>query len=171
MLSSFLERIAHFFTCFVDFLLNVFTEVLNLVFPLVDNFLAVFGELFELFIEFVELLIELFLYDHEQAYACQECWAIDFVDNLLYLKWQEAVKDVWEVRDPYEEQLFSERDSIDREALQLYKKKPEKALEFLTGYSQGKMEEVLDMYNDLHDRLIVKYTLHQTEITGSQNKG
>ena len=73
MLSSFLERIAHFFTCFVDFLLNVFTEVLNLVFPLVDNFLAVFGELFELFIEFVELLIELFLYDHEQAYACQEC--------------------------------------------------------------------------------------------------
>ena len=29
------------------------------------------------------------------------CWAIDFVDNLLYLKWQEAVKDLWAVRDPY----------------------------------------------------------------------
>ena len=45
------------------------------------------------------------------------CWAIDFVDNLLYLKWQEAVKDLWKVRDPYEEQLFSERDHIDNEAL------------------------------------------------------
>jgi len=86
------------------------------------------------------------------------CWAIDFVDNLLYLKWQEAVKDLWEVRDPYEEQLFTERDHVDQEALELYKKKPEKALEYLTGYSKGKMEHVLEMYNTLHDDLIVKYS-------------
>ena len=86
------------------------------------------------------------------------CWAIDFVDNLLYLKWQEAVQDVWEVRDPYEAQLFEERDRVDNEALAMYKKDPKKALEYLTGYSQGKMEEVLRMYNDLHDNLIVKYS-------------
>ncbi len=54
------------------------------------------------------------------------CWAIDFVDNLLYLKWQEAVKDLWEVRDPYEEQLFSERDHVDKEALALYEKESRK---------------------------------------------
>jgi len=86
------------------------------------------------------------------------CWAIDFVDNLLYLKWQEAVKDLWEVRDPYEEQLFAERDHVDQEALALYQKKPDKALEYLTGYSRGKMERVLQMYNQLHDDLIVKYS-------------
>ena len=86
------------------------------------------------------------------------CWAIDFVDNLLYLKWQEAVKDVWAVRDPYEEQLFSERDHVDNEALELYKEDPDKALAYLTSYSKGKMETVLDMYNDLHDQLIVKYS-------------
>jgi dipeptidase len=86
------------------------------------------------------------------------CWAIDFVDNLLYLKWQEAVKDLWAVRDPYEEQLFTERDHVDQEALALYKKKPEKALEYLTTYSKGKMEHVLEMYNTLHDDLIVKYS-------------
>jgi dipeptidase len=86
------------------------------------------------------------------------CWAIDFVDNLLYLKWQEAIQDVWRVRDPYEEQLFSERDHVDTEALELYKKDPEKALEYLTSYSKGKMETVLNMYNDLHDQLIVKYS-------------
>jgi len=90
--------------------------------------------------------------------SASACWAIDFVDNLLYLKWQEAVKDLWEVRDPYEEQLFTERDHVDQEALALYKKKPEKALEYLTRYSQGKMEHVLKMYNDLHDDLIVKYS-------------
>ncbi len=86
------------------------------------------------------------------------CWAIDFVDNLLYLKWQDAVQDVWKVRDPYEEQLFSERDHVDQEALALYEKNPEKALEYLTSYSKGKMETVLEMYNGLHDTLIVKYS-------------
>ena len=44
-------------------------------------------------------------------------WAIDFVDNLLYLKWQEMIKDVWAVRDPFEQRLFDERDEIDRKAL------------------------------------------------------
>jgi dipeptidase len=86
------------------------------------------------------------------------CWAIDFVDNLLYLKWQEAIKDVWKVRDPYEDQLFSERDNIDNEALTLYNTDPGKALEYLTQYSKGKMERVLEMYNQLHDNLIVKYS-------------
>jgi dipeptidase len=86
------------------------------------------------------------------------CWAIDFVDNLLYLKWQDAVRDLWEVRDPFEEQLFAERDSIDSMALAHYEKDPSKALEYLTDYTQGKMNEVLNIYNDLHDRLIVKYS-------------
>ena len=86
------------------------------------------------------------------------CWAIDFVDNLLYLKWQEAIKDVWRVRDPYEAELFSEREKIDDEALALYQKDPGKALEYLTAYTRGKMEKVLEMYNGLHDTLIVKYS-------------
>ncbi len=86
------------------------------------------------------------------------CWAIDFVDNLLYLKWQEAVKDLWEVRDPFEDRLFSEREKIDAEALELYNKNPDEALQYLTDYSKSNMEEVLDMYNKLHDRLIVKYS-------------
>jgi dipeptidase len=86
------------------------------------------------------------------------CWAIDFVDNLLYLKWQEAIKDVWRVRDPYEEELFSEREKVDDEALALYQKNPDKALEYLTEYSKRKMEKVLEMYNGLHDALIVKYS-------------
>ena len=76
----------------------------------------------------------------------------------MYLKWQEAFEDVREVRDPYEEQLFSERDRIDQEALALYQRNPDKAKEFLTGYTQGKMETVLEMYNGLHDFLIVKYS-------------
>jgi len=95
-------------------------------------------------------------YNRESA-----CWAIDFVDNMLYLKWQDMVQDVWKVRDPYEKQLFEERDHVDQEALVLFKKNPEKALEYLTSYSKGKMETVLEMYKGLHDQLIVKYSNSQ----------
>ncbi len=85
-------------------------------------------------------------------------WAIDFVDNLLYLKWQEMVKDLWAVRDPFEQRLFDERDEIDKKALEFYKKNPKEAHDFLTDYTISNMEEVLEMYNRLHDELIVKYS-------------
>jgi len=86
------------------------------------------------------------------------CWAIDFVDNLLYLKWQDMIRDVRKVRDPFEEKLFSERDSIDQEALKLFESREDEALDFLTAYSREKMKRILQMYNDLHDQLIVKYS-------------
>ena len=85
-------------------------------------------------------------------------WAIDFVDNLLYLKWQEMIRDVWRVRDPFEERLFDEQHRIDQQALKLYNENPDKANTFLTKYVQSNMNEVLDMYNTLHDELIVKYS-------------
>lgn len=85
-------------------------------------------------------------------------WAIDFVDNLLYLKWQVMVQDLWAVRDPFEQRLFDERDEIDKKALELYKQSPKKANQFLTEYTKGNMEEVLEMYNKLHDEFIVKYS-------------
>ncbi|MCF8224998.1 MAG: C69 family dipeptidase [Bacteroidales bacterium] len=85
-------------------------------------------------------------------------WAIDFVDNLLYLKWQEMIKDVRAVRDPFEERLFDEQKRVDEKALILYKKDPDKARDFLTEYVKANMNEVLEMYNTLHDELIVKYS-------------
>lgn len=85
-------------------------------------------------------------------------WAIDFVDNLLYLKWQAMIEDVWAVRDPFEQQMFDEREKIDQEALKIFESNPEKAREYLTKYTMGKMEDVLEMYNQLHDELIVKYS-------------
>lgn len=41
-------------------------------------------------------------------------WAIDFVDNLLYLRWQDAYKDVVEARTPLENRIFNEQKDIDQ---------------------------------------------------------
>jgi len=85
-------------------------------------------------------------------------WAIDFVDNLLYLKWQEAIKDVRAVRDPMEARFFEEMKSIDEKALALHAKNPEKAKKYLTEITLERMEEIHTMYLGLRDQLITKYS-------------
>jgi dipeptidase len=85
-------------------------------------------------------------------------WNIDFVDNLLYLKWQEAIEDLRAVRDPLENGFFEKQDEIDKKALELYRKNPNKAKNFLTDYTQSKMVEIVTMYKELQKTLITKYT-------------
>ena len=85
-------------------------------------------------------------------------WAIDFVDNLANLKFQEAIKDVREVRDPFEAEIFDNRKVIEEKALELYKKDPKKAQEYLTNYSNNLMKDVTKMFIELRNELITKYT-------------
>jgi dipeptidase len=85
-------------------------------------------------------------------------WNYDFVDNLMYLKWQEAWKDVKPVRDSLQKATFEELKEIDKKAAELYKDNPEKARELVTEYSSKKMEELVKAYKDLRYELIMKYT-------------
>lgn len=80
------------------------------------------------------------------------------MDNLLYLKWQEAVRDLKSHRDPLEASFFKEQAEIDAKALELYKKSPKKALKYLTQYTNTRMEQTVDMYRKLRKLLISKYT-------------
>jgi len=97
-------------------------------------------------------------YDPDKFDENSARWAIDFVDNLLYLKWQEAIKDLRAVRDPLENSFFAEQDSIDARALELFKKNPNRAKKFLTKYTRSKMEATVKMYRELRNLLITKYT-------------
>jgi dipeptidase len=97
-------------------------------------------------------------YDPDKFSEDSARWAIDFVDNLLYLKWQEAMKDLRSVRDPLEASFFEERSSIDAKALALYKKDQMQAKRFLTDYTRERMEKIVNMYRDLRSLLITKYT-------------
>lgn len=97
-------------------------------------------------------------YDPDQFEPKSARWAIDFVDNLLYLKWQHAVKDLKAHRDPLENRFFAEQDSIDHKALALLNDDPHKARAFLTDYTQSAMQKTVDMYRHLRNVLISKYT-------------
>ena len=53
-------------------------------------------------------------YDKEKFDENSMRWAVDFVDNLLYLKWQKAIKDLHAVRDPLEKRFFDEQEEVDK---------------------------------------------------------
>lgn len=97
-------------------------------------------------------------YDPEKYSDASARWTIDMVDNLANLKFQQAIGDVRALRDPWEEAIFSQQDSIETEAVRIYAKSPKKAQEFLTRYCIGLQEQVPGMYRALRDTLIVKYT-------------
>ncbi len=85
-------------------------------------------------------------------------WAVDFVDNLMHLKWQEAVQDLWAVRNPLEAGFFDNQESIEKQALLLYEKDPAEAEKFLTDLTMSRMEEIVEMYRKLRQLLISKYS-------------
>lgn len=85
-------------------------------------------------------------------------WAVDFVDNLLGLRWQDAVKDLHAVRDPLEQSFFDDQAKIEMEALEIHRKNPKKAKQFLTDYSNSRVDQTMLMYAKLKKTLISKYT-------------
>ena len=100
----------------------------------------------------------LFTYDPDKYDPKSLRWSIDFVDNLMGLRWQDAVKDLHKFRNPFENKMFEDQASIEKKALELYKKNPKKAKEFLTKYSESKVDEAMKIYEDLKNILITKYT-------------
>jgi dipeptidase len=97
-------------------------------------------------------------YDARQFSEGSARWAVDFVDNLLHLKWQAAVKDLLAVRDPLENEFFTEQAEVERKAEDLFRTDPDAAATYLTDLTRTRMERVVKMYRDLRATLITKYT-------------
>jgi dipeptidase len=98
------------------------------------------------------------IYDPNKYDEKSARWAIDFVDNLANLKFQNIAEDVRTIRTPFEENIFNNQAAIENEALELYKNNPEAAQEFLTNYSNKLMNDVTKMFIDLRNEIITNYT-------------
>ena len=85
-------------------------------------------------------------------------WAVDFVEKLMLLRWQAAVRDLREARDPVESGFFAEQDGIDSEAVKLLKKDPAAAAKYLTELTVSRMEKLVRIYRDLRLKLLAKYS-------------
>ena len=98
------------------------------------------------------------IYDPEKYDERSARWAIDFVDNLANLQFRDIADDVRMVRDPFEAEMFALQEKTEAEALEMYKKDPAAARKFLTEYSDGKMNRVTEMFMELRDQIITRYT-------------
>ncbi|MBN1196398.1 MAG: C69 family dipeptidase, partial [Candidatus Aminicenantes bacterium] len=97
-------------------------------------------------------------YDPQKYQENSARWAIDFVDNLARLRFQDAINDVRARRDPFEQKMFTDMAEMEQKATVLYQKNPGKARKLLTDFSNRQMREVTHMFTELRDELIVKYT-------------
>ncbi len=98
------------------------------------------------------------IYDPEKYDERSARWAIDFVDNLANLQFRDIAADVRAVRDPFEAEIFDGQEKTETQALGMYKKDPAAARKFLTDYSDGKMNRVTEMFLELRDQIITRYT-------------
>jgi dipeptidase len=97
-------------------------------------------------------------YDPENFSERSARWAIDFVDNLCSLRFQDAAREVQAMRLPFEAKLFSDQERIENEALRLFKASPRRAKAFLTAYCREVMEQVPPLYVAIRNRLITLFT-------------
>ncbi|MCT4615228.1 MAG: C69 family dipeptidase [Marinifilaceae bacterium] len=98
------------------------------------------------------------IYDPDNFNPKSARWLIDFVDNLLYLRWQDASEDMRKMRDPFQQKLFDSVKEIDIRALDLYRKKPKYAKKFLTETCTQNMKELCKLYLEIRNKLISRYT-------------
>ncbi len=85
-------------------------------------------------------------------------WAFNRVADLAAQKWGDMRKDVDQVREKLEKEIFQQQPAIEEQALALYKKNPAKARKFLTEYSNNWMNQLVKTYWQLGDDLWSKYT-------------
>jgi dipeptidase len=97
-------------------------------------------------------------YDPEHYSDRSARWAIDFVDNLCSLRFQDAAKEVLVMRQPFEAGIFADQERIEKEALRLHAASPRRARAYLTAYCRGLMEKVPPLYHEIRDRLITLFT-------------
>ncbi len=64
------------------------------------------------------------------------------------------IREVWE---PFENQLFAQQASMEEEVLALYKEDPAAAEAYLTDYSVGLAEGIVERYWLLGDQLWVRF--------------
>jgi len=85
-------------------------------------------------------------------------WAYMLADDLVNRRYQDAILDLREVRDPLQAKFFANQEAVEKKALELYNEDPMKAKQFLTEYTHETMAKATKAYWDLNWKLIAKYT-------------
>jgi dipeptidase len=84
-------------------------------------------------------------------------WAFNYLSNILDLKFNYMIKDVEKEQNKIENREINTQLKIEAKALELYKKNPKLAKEYLTKYCEANANNVYKEWWKLSDKLILKY--------------
>jgi dipeptidase len=84
-------------------------------------------------------------------------WAFDYTDFHTQVMYSYAIQDVRKAQEKWEKSAVDKTPSIDSWALDLYKKDPAQARQFLTEYCINNATNVINAWWTLGDALLVKY--------------
>ncbi len=84
-------------------------------------------------------------------------WVCNWVSNMIYPRYSLMFGSLKEVRDSLEKSYFQQQPETEQKAMALYEESPEKAVEYLNEYSNGKAQQMLECWRQLAFYLIVKY--------------
>lgn len=84
-------------------------------------------------------------------------WTFNFVSNWAYTRYNDMIKDIQPVQRELENKFINDIINIDKEASELYKSNPQKAIEYLTNYSVNQGEMTVARWTKLGQYLFTKY--------------
>ena len=84
-------------------------------------------------------------------------WVFNWVSNQTYARWNDMSVDVQREQGALEGQFLADQADVEKAALELYKRSPEEARQYLTAYSVKQGEKVHNQWRKLGETLLVKY--------------
>lgn len=84
-------------------------------------------------------------------------WLFNRITNFAYLRYDMMSADIRKVTDRWENDRIAEIPTIDARAVELYAKKPAKAIAMLTAYSVETAQKMFERWQELDRYMLVKY--------------
>lgn len=84
-------------------------------------------------------------------------WVFNQVTNFVYSRTSVMIGDLQAKQKELEQKFFAETTEIDKQAAELYKKSPKKAVAFLTEYSVRSGDNTVQTWKELYKYLFTKY--------------
>ena len=84
-------------------------------------------------------------------------WVCNWVSNMVYPRYSQMFPSLKEVRDSLDNSYIANQGEIEKQALKLYGEGEQKAVDYLTDYSNTQAQQMLARWKELAIYLIVKY--------------
>ncbi len=97
-------------------------------------------------------------------------WVFNQVSNFAYTRYSDMIPDIQSVQSALEKKFIAYTNVVDNAALELYKKDPKAAVEFLTDYSVNQGNSTVARWKELYAHLFTKFMDGNIKVKDGNNQ-